>query len=106
MKIGADRDVWRIATHTEYFTALGFRMHPSEDSSLPVSKLAATVATLRPSQAKTLAGNAMHLVTQSAWMLYIMSNIVQVSDVAPVPSMFKACSWEALENEDGDQADE
>ena len=100
MKISADHVAWCIATPTEHFTALSFNMHPCKDNICPASKLAATLAALRPSQAKMLAGNAMHLVTQCAWMLYVLSNIVRVCDGALVPRMLTSTSWEVLENDD------
>ena len=77
--VGEAPEDWRIAAGVEYFGALGFHVHGHLANSFGVSKHLKYLAALPICQQKLLAGNAMHLATQSAWMVYVLSNVAKVS---------------------------
>ena len=56
------------------------------DSAFPISKMRQILGQLSDSQVKVLMGNAMHLVTQCAWQMYVLSNIqVKERTVKAIP---------------------
>ena len=59
--------------------------------------MASIIKLLTPTQQKVLSGNAMHLVTQSSWMLYVLANVVPCD--VPLPQ-----SVHTIEEEDLSQA--
>ena len=77
---------WKLATKYEHMGAMGFHVHANVDSAFPISKLRQILGQLSDSQVKVLMGNAMHLVTQCAWQMYVLSNIqVKERTVKAIP---------------------
>ena len=91
-----DDNGWRIATSIEHLVALGF--HAKGTESYAMTRVMPILMELKPYQRKQLAGNAMHLLTQAAWMLYILSNIVPIHD-AQIPRSVQSTSLETVDSE-------
>lgn len=105
-----DGDGWILATAKKHFGALGFVMHPVEGSVFGRSPLAnvSDALELPAPHLKLLSGNGMHLHTQAAWMMYVLSNIPPRS--APSPrAMSRGSSWdmcdESQEESEGEDSD-
>ena len=83
--IPRDTTQWKIATAMEHLGAMGLHVFPSTTTTFPVSKLHTTLQKLgiKFQDIKTIAGNGMHLATQSALMLYVLSDIVPRRPIAP-----------------------
>ena len=78
LKSGEEEGAFRIATPTEHFIAHGFHFgeHATVDcKECPLAKIISSLRLKRGDQ-KVLAGNGMNLVTQTAWMLWCLSNSV------------------------------
>jgi len=104
----SEAGAWRLALGTEHFSALGFRMHLSPDSKLPVTKLKPILGGLAPAQQKLLAGNGMHLVTQCAWQMYVLSDVVRVpEETVPrsLASQDSGSEWGCSDDELGQKDD-
>ena len=92
----------RVAIGMEHLSAMGFNIYPPQDCSLHRSRLVDVLKALPTRQQKLLAGNGMHLVTQAAWMMYVLANVVRVRPDT-VPRLLKLASWDpdqAVEVED------
>eukprot|EP00439_Symbiodinium_sp_Y106_P027305 s6368_g3.t1 len=66
----------RIATPSEHFAAQGLHILPGACQDNPASPLAPILLSLKGHQMKQLSGRGVHLAVLSAWMMYILSNIV------------------------------
>lgn len=60
---------------------MGFNVFPAAACEFPSSRLAKVVAKQTARSQKLVAGNGMHLVTQAAWMFYILANCVSIPNV-------------------------
>ena len=67
---------WRMGCPFEYLAAMGFHMYPDMSGAWGVSPLRGLLEQYGSGQIQSLAGNGMHLVTQSAFMLYVLGNTV------------------------------
>ena len=76
---------WRMGCPFEYLAAMGFHMYPGMSGAWGVSPLRGILEQYSAGQIQSLAGNGMHLVTQSAFMLYVLGNTV-VKDSAKISS--------------------
>ena len=76
-----DPGTFRLVTAKEHLAAMGFHMFPGQSNSFGVSRMAQLFedCCLTSQQTKKLLGNGMHLVTQAAWMLYVLGNTARVS---------------------------
>ena len=98
---------WTMATIWEHFESMGFIMR-QRDGGLPVSKLLPHLRTLQNWQLKQLCGNGMHLMTQGAWMAYVLSNVGNADwrrgKTVGMHGMLKrsSCSWIFESEVDGD----
>ena len=100
--IAANIEDSRVAVGLEHFAAMGFNIFPPQGCALPRSPLYGVLQDLTHRQKKYLAGNGMHLATQAAWMLYILSNCVRVNDEKLRRGLG---SWEAPDDDDDDDDD-
>ena len=78
--LSEDPEEWYMPSVLEMFGAMGFHMHDATTADYPLSILHSIVSKLKPCQQKQLVGNGMHLVTQSAWMLYVLANVTKLDD--------------------------
>ena len=78
---------WRLATGMEHFFAMGWDIMAEQKTGM-VTMLEG----LTTSQQKTLSGNSMHLLTQSAFMLFVISSCVRPRGF----SAQRAGSWDLL----------
>ena len=98
VSFSSDARDFKLFTSMEHVAALGFHMF-QQTPQVPVSKMQPILQHLSPQQMKIRSGSGMHLVAQSAWMLYVLANIVP-TDVPlgkPLPST-RPCEddeWEA-----------
>ena len=98
--IPRDTTQWKIATAMEHLGAMGLHVFPSTTTTFPVSKLHTTLQKLgiKFQDIKTIAGNGMHLATQSAFMLYVLSNIQPRRPIAPCRLWQRGdLNWEGME---------
>ena len=96
----------RLAIGMEHFNSMGFTVWPSGRLSKPSSGLMNVLKDLKHRQKKLLAGNAMHLVTQAAWQLYILGHCVRVAAPCvqrPLSHVGRRGSWLHLEDEEEEQ---
>ena len=105
LDIKDDIDDTKMAISFEHLAAMGFNMYPPEDSLLPQSGLVEALGggTFSRREIKMMAGNSMHVVTQAAWMCYVLSNIVR----CPEPTVARALTrrqqtFDCLEDEEED----
>lgn len=76
MLIPHDATQWRLATSWEHLAAQGFNLLPGAiTEGNPKSKMAPIFAKLPLHHRKHLSGNAMHLCTQGAFMMYCLSRL-------------------------------
>ena len=71
---------WRLATGLEHLGAMGFRVFDDELGPCRLSKLMDPLKMAAPRHLKMLCGNGMHLTTQGAFMLYVLSHIAPVDN--------------------------
>ena len=82
---GREKGNIRVATPWEHLVAHGFHATSdvTEDCGIcPLSSILASFC-FKPTELKQLSGNGMNLVTQTAFMLWCLSNCVAVDDNAP-----------------------
>eukprot|EP00971_Amphidinium_carterae_P348512 6490530-Amphidinium_carterae.3 len=97
---------FKVATGLEHLAALGWPVsqlcQAQQEQTLAgkerVLGMLNLLAQLSPNQQKLLSGNSMHLVTQAAWMFYILGNAVRVMPVSPARPL-KLGSWEVHDEE-------
>ena len=72
-----ERERWKMATPKEYMGALGFHSLPDYCSRFSMSPAVKVIDRLglTDKEVRLLCGNGMHLMTQAAWMTYVLSNI-------------------------------
>lgn len=80
-----DPEGWRIGLALEHFTALGFFMYAPMCESFPTSRLKFLLSHLSVAQQKSLAGNGMHLVTQTAWTYFCLANLAPMAPIPHIP---------------------
>ena len=90
---------WRVATSMEHFSAMGWPMHEPLTNSFGLSPLKSIVEGLSVRSRKILTGNSMHLVTQGAFMTYVLSNVVRIDRVEQVSNFGSLSSWDSLEDQ-------
>lgn len=69
-----DADSWQLRTTFEHFAAMGFLVFPELCKHFDGYPLKSFLQTFSSSQLKRFLGNGMHLVTQCAWMFYVLGN--------------------------------
>ena len=69
-----NRDSWKLMTPFEHFAAMGFLVFPDLYENFGRFPLTDFLKTFSASQLKKFLGNGMHLVTQCAWMFYVLGN--------------------------------
>ena len=86
------RERCKMATPKEYMGALGFHSLPEFCRSFPMSPVVEIMDQLEltDKEVRLLCGNGMHLMTQAAWMTYVLSNI---SDKEPLCVEFFDEEW-------------
>ena len=77
---GFDPDSWRLMLAKEHMCAVGFFMYPELGSDFGVSPLL-SILPQKPEHIKKLIGNGMHLVTQCAWMMYVLGHCVRANQM-------------------------
>ena len=79
MHITDDIATTKLATSFEHMIAMGWNIYAREGSLPPRSSTASILenGTFSRREIKMMAGNSMHVVTQAAWMVYVLSNIVR-----------------------------
>ena len=82
---------FQVATSLEHFGAQGLHMFPATTLDNPVSPLRAILQDMKHQQLKQLAGRGVNAAILSAFMYYVLSNIVPAWKVCPTPRAF---SWE------------
>ena len=76
MQVSSTPEHWYMLTGLEHLTAMGFHVHPAHVEAHGASSRGASIlAELPDTMLKQFAGNGMHLKTQAAWFIYVMSNI-------------------------------
>jgi hypothetical protein len=96
---GDDKNDWRLATGLEHYSAMGFRMHRPTLGQFGFSKLHKIISDMPINKQKCLAGNGMHLLTQSAFMLYVMANIAPVDNRLPTSLNSSNSDWTEFEED-------
>ncbi|CAK9029031.1 Uncharacterized protein (Fragment) [Durusdinium trenchii] len=71
-------DSWEIMTALEHFAAMGFLLFPEMQEDFGKSPMSEALEGLSSFQLKKFVGNGMHLVTQCAWMMYVLGNTSRV----------------------------
>ena len=66
---------WRRAVWGEYAASLGFPMYPEMACGGEISPLKVKLGKESAAQILALLGNGMHLLTQGAFVTYVMSNV-------------------------------
>ena len=66
-----DRKEWRVASGEEHLAMQGMHMF----AGYPHSKLASHLRRLDDHEQRRVAGNGMHLATQSSFMIWILANV-------------------------------
>ena len=92
-----------VAVGMDHFASMGFNMFPTQNCSFERSSLYDVLSSARTSHRhkKMLAGNSMHLVTQAAWMAWVLSNCIRVRPVTVArPLTALRGSWEDSELDD------
>lgn len=79
MMITPDADDWRILTGMDHVAGLGFHTTTSTTGDYGMEPVVSILQSLKTCQVKALAGNGMHLCTQSSWMLYVLGNVSRLS---------------------------
>ena len=81
------REDWKMCTPKEHMAALGFHALPRHCHAFPECPVVSVLDRLNIEDAdvKHLCGNGMHLQTQAAWMIYIISNIQSKQDQRECP---------------------
>ena len=71
------RDRWKMATPKEFMGALGLHSLPQFCGSNPMCPVVGIMdgLGLTDKEVRLLCGNGMHLMTQAAWQMYVLSNI-------------------------------
>ena len=90
-----NQDKWQLATPKEHMIANGFHAIPAAlPPEYPVCGLVEVLDGLEvpPRELKQLSGNGMNLLTQSSWMVYVMSHIERL-DRAVVKEEVQADEW-------------
>eukprot|EP00435_Cladocopium_sp_Y103_P031773 s3755_g8.t1 len=70
----SDPDSWKLMTPLEHFAAMGFLVYPELYEHFGRFPLTEFLKTYSGAQLKKFVGNGMHLVTQCAWMFYVLGN--------------------------------
>lgn len=82
--VGIQDGSWRLATPAEHLGALGFLAFDDlAEDKYRKSPLVDILLALSPTEVKVLCGNSMHLVTQAAFMVYTLSNVVKLHKESP-----------------------
>ena len=79
---------WKVATSLEHLSSFGFHVHePFCSSTFPRTPVADILrAKFQRRQVISLCGNAMDLICQTAWMMYILANVARrPSDTVHAP---------------------
>ena len=69
-----DPDSWKLMTAFEHFAAMGYLVFPELSEKFGEYPSKHFLQSFSSSQLKKFLGNGMHLVTQCAWMLYVLGN--------------------------------
>ena len=75
LRITKDPSVWRLASGMEHIASLGFHCHPKAQHHWKEEPVVDILRTLKPHQQKSLAGNGMNLITQGAFMAFVLANV-------------------------------
>ena len=81
---------WRVATGMEHFAAMGWPVFGPMQLMFGKNPMTKIFADLPIRSQKSLSGNSMHLVTQAAWMMYVLANVVPVEKFQPRRTMGSA----------------
>ena len=94
----------KLATALEHLASLGFHTHPVSDGSFgrfAQSPVCRAIEAMNPRQAQSLIGNGMSLITQSAWIMYVLGNTISIRGLSDLPPrMKKARTFVELDEED------
>ena len=80
--IGPEKSYMKLATTMEHLQAMGFpcrQVNGNAPTAFPEPAIVDILKQLDMRKQKVVAGNGMHLVTQTAWMLYCLSNVVRLA---------------------------
>ena len=77
VQIGPNSKKWKVATAMEHLGMLSFRVHEPCTNACGQSPLAIVLRAYSRRQIIQLCGNGMDVCSTSAWMLYVLSNVVQ-----------------------------
>ena len=75
LRITKDPSVWHLASGMEHIASLGFHCHPQAQHHWKEEPVVDVLRTLKPHQQKSLAGNGMNLITQGAFMAFVLANV-------------------------------
>ena len=70
------RPHFRLATSWEHMAAMGFHVNEATCQDFDQTSIVQLMRPLSPGQRKRLIGNSMNLVTQAAFMWYVIGNVV------------------------------
>ena len=92
-KDSAGETRWRLVTTSEHYIALGWHMSTKEGCYAETA-LKRHLQQFTSQQAKAFSGNSMHLLTQSAWMLYCLFEVMMHQPQSQKVGPQRASSWE------------
>ena len=69
-----DASSWKLMTTFEHFAAMGFFVFPEIGQRFGEYPGKSFLDTFSSTQLKRFLGNGMHLVTQCAWMFYVLGH--------------------------------
>ena len=77
VQVGPNSKEWKLVTGMEHLGMLSFRVHEPCTNACGQSPLAIVLRAYSRRQIIQLCGNGMDVCSTSAWMLYVLSNVVQ-----------------------------
>ena len=92
----------KLATPLEHWGAHGFHLFDSTTKTCAKSSMLPIFTKLSRSKLKELSGRGIHVAVLSAWMMYVLSNIVRVDRKENIRVM-KGLSWEELAMSDDER---
>lgn len=82
----------RFATGMEHLGAQGFHLFGATTANRPFSKMLPVFQRFHQGEQKCLSGNGMHLGPLSAWLLYVLGNVVRTDIASGEAISASACS--------------
>lgn len=94
--VAGEEQRWTLATGLEHFAFQGFSLQ--ESFHFGVSRRKDIIAGMSEKDQKMLAGNGMHLVTQTSWMYYILGHVSKLDEESN-EEVGRSSSWDEVEQQ-------